>query len=118
MPHSLPRNPPLPAPSDEPVGGGNYAPWQHLLERLQTEHVGEGHLAIRSELPGGKSGAQTLVVDVLADAGATAEPLDGQYVLKLDRLAGWAGEVNDPEFARHERVFSEAPEFAEQHVPR
>ncbi len=107
-----PELPSRPTPASDAISD-----WAPLLSRLREEALGGGSVSIRDELPGGRSGAKTYIVDLLANPTRSAE-LDGQYVLKLDEIRRWEGEEPRPEGERHARVFAEADQFAREHVPK
>ncbi|MEM0905780.1 MAG: hypothetical protein AAGJ94_00345 [Pseudomonadota bacterium] len=82
-----------------------------LLEVLRKEWQINGNVYLSRQLGGGKSGALVYAVDV------TCADFAGHAILKLDNASNAAAEERH-EAKLHQMAFSDAPKFAEAHLPK
>ena len=75
----------------------------------------QAHWRVVKDLVGGRSGSPVYVVDATGKVTGSDSPLDGQYVLKLDRRSPWHERT---ERDRHRLVEERAADFARAHIPR
>ncbi|MEX0864891.1 MAG: tetratricopeptide repeat protein [Acidimicrobiia bacterium] len=100
---------PAPLPLMSPPPPDWPAEYRGMLEHIKSAWTVVGDIHVLRFL-GGKSGAIVLAVDL------SCEGHDGQGIIKLER-----GEWSDPaeqEASRHRQAWREAPDFAQQHLPR
>ena len=85
--------------------------YSELLPHLRNAWQVQGEIYLNRRLSGGKSGALVYLVDI------TTAAFEGLAILKLDNAPD-PGVEDEHEAFLHAQAISDAPEFADKHLPR